>query len=1185
MSENNENIEKEVIKEDDNSKKIDEEPLDNSKTMSPQEESPKENPETNEQEQKNEEIENNNIDNTINQQTEEEQKETQPEEKKEEENKKKSTEEEIKKKNDRNNEKKESNRNKMNTVNYHISTLETDNSVKSVRIRNPNIEIYKENLIKMSLPTVRNEKYNSLKRFDYVFKRRLNEDKNRKLLQIKNKSLSSEDAIEEIRKMEEPVELTETEIRKYLELYQTEEVEESLQELKEAKKNYKIYNSNFKKTKYADRNAFKVFYDKMHREIEIFRKGGNIKTPSFNLIKGAKKYRIVPNPIGVVKKKGDSSILNLKNKGLGDSYARCLTESWEVSDHIAEINLSKNRLTDIGTIPLLKGILNNRAMIKKLKHLNLSFNKIGIAATELLCKIIVDFECILEHIDLESNHLCNNNIKKIANAITLNLYTKLRYLNLAQNDLDDDVSLDLTQLISKCDLLTVLNLYQNQFRNQGAGMMMSEIKKHNKLKMLDLSWNLIGNNLTDELPNLEELTNVTKDPNNHFDNAYLNELKISMQFRKQGILNPVKSTNKVSYFTTQLCELFHNKNTELMHLDISYNNISYTDAKEISEHVKDNHTILGIHVDGNNMWIDELGFIYPIEKNKYEPNYFANSQLYYRISEENPLIKSNILNIKKLRAKNNCWICEGWREVKFNYKPNNKQEENISDSMASLHLNFENYKSFNMKLIHNNFLCHRMCPPGPLYFFIAINGIPVDNYGQITHEIKEAIIYTQEKKPKEFIDDEDDEDEEPKQFIITKVAKTEVEINPEVIAMESGNYIKMIKHCIPRPEKKLNLKKRPRTPWSFPISLWAWYGYDYEGEKDITYSNAFEFDYERCKFAKDKDLIDSQDEENLRFTLKEHYKQIIEAYKNLSAYLGWKVWQIGQNQITEFAQSCPDLLDSKYLINDVLVKVTEVKSNIVDKQEKKQNKNIPDNIIRHQFLLLLVKIAKDKYFRTKQLPSVSESVEYAFEKHYIDYIKNFDNHKWRIERYYNEEVDNLLKSHIPIFDALFYTYAPQQIMSRKDSFWMQLENFTNLCSVLMDTDFPVKEIPVIFNLSMRLQVNEIDSDKHYNMVLSEFLEAFSRFVDKLSPIPYGEDSTKWDMKRRSEQSLDAKLETMIPKILKLIDGPKKYVKDKFTMPLRDEDSGLFIINYDNPLYEGLLPPRQKKKRRASQIGV
>ena len=1181
MSENNENYEKEKEKEvinDNKSRRLELDSINNTETITTKREEDKEISETNEM---NDQNEIKNLDKLDEGQIKEDQQKEEDEEEKEKEDINESNKiEKSENKKDHVQKEEETTRNPSNTINYQISTIETDNSINSVHIRHPNFDTYKNNLIKMSIPIVRNERYNSLKKFDYVFKKRLNEDKNKKLIKLKNENGTNEESIEEIRKLEEPVELTETEIRKYLELYQTEEVEESLQELKEAKKNYNIYTTNFSKTVYADKDSFKVFYEKMRKEEEILRKGGNVKTPSFNLIKGVKKYRIVPNPIGVVKKKGDSSILNLKNKGLGDSYARCLTESWEVSDHITEINLSKNRLTDFGIIPLLKGIIKNRAMLSKLKLLNLSYNKIGIAASELLCQIFSDFQCVIEHINLESNHLCNNNIKKITNAITLNLYTKLKYLNFAQNDLDDNVSLDLTQLISKCDLLTVLILYQNQFRNQGAGMMMSEIKKHNKLKMLDLSWNLIGNNLTDELPNLEELTSATKDPNNHFDNAYLNELKISMQFRKQGVLSPIKSTNKVSYFANQLCELFHNKNTELLHLDISYNNISYIDAKEISEHIKDNHTILGIHVDGNNMWVDELGFVYPIEKKKYEQNYFANSQLYYRISEEHPLIKSNVLNTKKLRSKNNCWICEGWREVKFNYKPNNKQEENITDSMASLHLNFENYKSYNMKLIHNNFLCHRMCPPGPLYFFIAINGIPVDNYGQITHEIKEAIIYTQEKKPKEFIDDEDDENEEQKQFIITKVAKTQVEINPEVISTDDGNYIKMIKHCIPRPEKKLNLKKRPRTPWSFPISIWAWYGYDYNGEKESTYSSAFEFDYDRGKFAKDKDLIDSQDEENLRFTLKEHYKQIIEAYKNLSAYLGWKIWQIGQNQITEFAQSCPNLLDNKYLINDVLVKVTEVKSNIIDKEEKKKNKNIPDNIIRHQFLMLLVKIAKDKYFRTKQLPSVSESVEYAFENHYQNYINSFNNHKWRIERYYNEEVDNLLKAYIPIFDALFYTFAPQQIMSRKDSFWMQLENFTNLCNLLMDTDFPVKEIPIIFSLSMRLQTNEIDSDKHYNMVLPEFLEAFSRFVDKLSSIPYGEDATKWDMKRRQEQTLDAKLETMIPKIMKLINGPKKYVKDKFTMPLRDEDSGFLIINYDNPLYEGLLPPREKKKKKA-----
>jgi len=180
-------------------------------------------------------------------------------------------------------------------------------------------------------------------------------------------------------------------------------------------------------------------------------------------------------------------------------------------------------------------------------------------------------------------------------------------------------------------------------------------------------------------------------------------------------------------------------------------------------------------------------------------------------------------------------------------------------------------------------------------------------------------------------------------------------------------------------------------------------------------------------------------------------------------------------------------------------------------------------------------------------------------------------------------VDNVLKAYIPVFDALFYTYAPQQVMSRKDSFWMQLDNFTILCNMLMDSDFPVKEIPILFSLSMRLQTNEIDSDKHYNMTLPEFLEAFCRFVDRLSPIPYGEDSSKWDMKRRQAQPLDVKIETMIPQIIKLINGPKKYVKDKFTMPLRDEDSGFLIINYDNPLYEGLLPPKVKRKKGGSTV--
>ena len=1025
-------------------------------------------------------------------------------------------------------------------------------------------------------PKIRNQYYYNLKSLDNVFKtKRIMLEQNKKKINLTEEERQLEQ-LEEIRKLKNPFTLSHEETKKYLELYNCNEIEENILDLKSSGKQKDFYkSSDFNTTKFNEYRAFKIFYQKMRKDNEIFRKGGeNIKTPSFNLIRAANKYRAVPSAIGVVKRKGEANKMELNNKLVGDNYVKCICESLKVSEHITEINLRKNRLSDISIIPLFQTIIKNPVLLKQIILIDLSYNKISIAATELICQYMSEYNCSLEHLNLESNNLGNINGKKIINAISNNLDSKIRYLNLGQNNLDDDVSTDLTILIQKSEYLTVLILYQNQFRNQGAGLMMSEIKKHLRLKILDLSWNLIGTNLTDEVPTLDELTKASKDPKNHFDNAYLNELKYTLQFRRPGSLSPVRVGSKVSYFTSQLCELFHNKNTELLHLDISYNNINAVDAKAISENIKDNHTILGIHVDGNDWWVDELGFVFPIEKSNYKQNHFAKSQIFYRIANDHPLNRSSVINVQKLRSKNNCWICEGWREIKFHYKPN-KFEGNLESSYVRLHLNFENYKSFNLNLIGDSFVCHRMCPSGVLNFFLTMNGIPVDNYGPITHELKDAIIYTQEEKPKEYEDEEDDEEEkELKKFIITKVAQTNVEINPEVIS--SDGYIKLIKFCVPRPEKT-NLKKRPRTPWSFPASIWAFYGYDINGEPESAYNNAFEFDYNRCNFGKDKDLT-GDDEFDLKTILRSKYKQMIETYKNLSAYLGWKIWQIGQNQITEFVSNCPDLLDKNYLINDVLVKVTEVKSNAIDKQDRKKNQNIPDNIIRHQFMMLLVKIAKDKYFRTKQIPSVVEAVDYSFEHHYDFYLNQFKNNKWREERYYNEEVDNILKSHIPIFDALFYSYAPQQIMGRKDSFWLTLDGFTNLCNNLMDSDFPVKELPILFSLSLRLTTNEIDSDKHYNMVFPEFLEAICRFIDKLSPIPPGEDPTKWDMKRRQEQPLVNKIETIIPQLMRLISGQYKNIRDKFAMPQREEDTGLFKIDYDNPLYEGKIPKRAKRKK-------
>ena len=1049
-----------------------------------------------------------------------------------------------------------------------------------------------QKILEFTTPKIRNNYYNNLKTLDNIFLQKKAEyDKQNKLMNMKELTPEEfeKEQLAKIEKIKNPFKLTNTETKKYLDIYNYSEIQNEMNNLKSSYKQRNYKSTDFNTTRFSEAKAFKIFYSKMRKDNEIIRKGGSsIKTPSFNLIRAAKKYNVVPNPVGVVKRKGEINKMEMRNRLCGDNYVKCLCESLKISEHITEINLKKNRLSDISIIQLFNSIIKNNILLKQLTFIDLSFNKLGFAGTTIICQYMSEYDCNLEHFNLEANNLGNNNARKIVTSIYQNLEIKIKYINLGQNILNDEISSDITILISKCHYLNVLILYQNHFTNQGAGLMMSEIKNHISLRILDLSWNLIGTNLTDEIPTLDELIKASakSEQKKNFDNAYLNELKYTMQFRRPGSLSPVRIGSKISYFTSQLCELFHNKNIGLLHLDLSYNNINTVDSKAISEHIKDNHTILGIHVDGNDMWVDELGFVYPIEKSKYKQNHFAQSQIFYRITNEHPLARSNIINVQKLRSKNNCWICEGWREIKFHYKPN-KYEGDLEKAYVRLHLNFENYKSFNLNLEDNSFICHRMCPSGNLTFFLTMNGIPVDSYGPITHELKDAIIYTQEKRPKEFEDEEDDdidlleENKEPKKFIITKVAQTKVEINPDVIIYDNG-YIKNIKYCVPRPEKNM-LKKRPRTPWTYSSSIWAYYGYEYEGEPESVYNNAFEFDYNRCNFGKDKDL-QNEDEYELKNILRSKYKKIVETYKNLSAYLGWKIWQIGQNQITEFVSSCPDLLDKNYLINDVLVKVTEVKSNAIDKQDRKKNNNIPDNIIRHQFMMLLVRIAKDKYFRTKQIPSIVDAVDYSFEHHYDYYINQFDNHKWRKERYYNEQVDNILKAFIPIFDALFYSYAPQQIMGRKDSFWLTLEGYTNLCNSLMDSDFPVKELPILFSISFKLTTNEIDYDKHYNMVFPEFLEAICRFIDKLSPIPQGEESSKWDMKRRQAQPLKNKIETMIPSLTRLISGAYRNVRDKFVTPQKEEDVDLYKIDYENPLYEGKLPKKVKKKKNDVSMG-
>ena len=198
-----------------------------------------------------------------------------------------------------------------------------------------------------------------------------------------------------------------------------------------------------------------------------------------------------------------------------------------------------------------------------------------------------------------------------------------------------------------------------------------------------------------------------------------------------------------------------------------------------------------------------------------------------------------------------------------------------------------------------------------------------------------------------------------------------------------------------------------------------------------------------------------------------------------------------------------------------------------------------------------------------------EAVQKAFEEHFDEAIKGFDYHKWRQERYYNEKVDNFLKTYLPILDALYLSWTKQKGPTKKD-IWMVLEEFNNLIQNMVDiNEYPIRENPYIFNMSINLQVNEIYTDKHLIMFLPQFLEALCRAIDKYSPYPPTENKEDWPMERRKKQPLIDKLENIFPVIMKLITHPDyKILKDKFPIPTKDISTGLYVPNYQNQFYKG-----------------
>jgi len=375
----------------------------------------------------------------------------------------------------------------------------------------------------------------------------------------------------------------------------------------------------FNRTGYVNQSCMKEFYNKYSQYNTLTRKHPiETYTPSWAFIKSSNDQKIIPNPLGLIKRTGDERILGINNQKVGDNYISALSNSLRYSDHLTALEFSGNRLSSLGVSNLFKALNDNKNLAYKLRTIDLSENHIGKNEIQNLINFLQDSKCNLEDLNLFGNLLGDENIINICDSLARFVEYRLTTLNLGKNNIHDKCCDIIVEMLHKCSGLRVFIINHNWLHNNGVTKIIKELCTHYELRILDLSWNCIGDDLT-SFPIYETLVNnELNHPEREFNNYALNEtlstLKLNLRRNpllppidtlggnkkaggdnkkkgKKEVVIPVTKTEpkkvpvkpkEPSPFATVLGEYFSKVQLSLVHLDISHNNINYEDSKLIA---------------------------------------------------------------------------------------------------------------------------------------------------------------------------------------------------------------------------------------------------------------------------------------------------------------------------------------------------------------------------------------------------------------------------------------------------------------------------------------------------------------------------------------------------------------------------------------------------------------------------
>ncbi|CAD8071605.1 unnamed protein product [Paramecium sonneborni] len=810
----------------------------------------------------------------------------------------------------------------------------------------------------------------------------------------------------------------------------------------------------------------------------------------------------------------EDKLINLSNLGVGEQYYPLIKILLQKQQNIKQLIFQGNRIND----KLFLNLVQYFPPI--MKDLNLKDNQLGSKGAHILSEHLTRFQ------NLKILNIANNLIGDHgANFFLKNLHKNvlLCKLIISENNLSDGIGQTLYDLLIKSSGLEVLIINWNQLGSNTGIFIAKALLVNRVLKVLDLSYNRIGSN----------------------------EKSNCIQFWCSAILNPQLS---------------------LVHLDLSYNQISEKQIRQLNEALLKNNTIYGIHLEGNKFegFIDPYGFI------KFQQINEEFSQIKYQIDGVNYIPEST-----RITTQNCCWICQGWVEHQFQYIPDFEQPE----IPIFLHLDFLNFKPIPMtstielkaqlieqqkelllkkdaQLKQNNngdsnttkvlarkssiltkeildeldkfcYSTYQMCPPKQriLYFFSdPLNEKYFIEPTQDNIPSPQDNLILQGKDPKhQFHYFSDGTVLKFKKITSVNYLNTK----QEFIIDDKNNYKPLIRLFPRSSEKKYvlrrmgnNLKRNQMNyhQWNIEESLFR---QQYQSDSEDILTECFQFDWSCSKI--NRFVKNDYEQMKLKEYLRENYQLIKDIYKFYSSY-GYFVsecFSISFSTYMKMIQQIGIIDNDSVKTQDVEIDLVSIKNNI----DPKFIYNPEKSLVRFQFLEMFFRLANDKYVRTNVVKNHADAV-YRLIKEFKEYFKNFDTcQKWRDERYWNKECECIIQFKTPFLKKL-YDYVTD-LNNRKWYFkmkWVAIKEFKDFCKQMGLMDYiSEKLIIVIYNFSMMSQADELTQDRHIRMTQIEFYEALARLAEYISPGPIGEltDATQTS---RYSLPLHVKLEALLTHI-------------------------------------------------------